>query len=204
MPSRPPAPAHAAPGRPRSQRARRAVLHVARALFAKGGYAAATVEGVAARAGVAKTTIYRWWPNRAALLVEVLVEEAAAAAPPPDGGDPLRALRAEMRSIAVAANGFSGRLLTSLLGQAQQDPDVRTALLQGLFYPRREASAEAIRRAQAAGALRSDAPPQVAVDLFFGPLFFRVFVRHAPVTDAFVRRVFEDVVAGLRPAARNR
>ena len=175
------------------------MLNAARALFEKGGYAAATVEAIAARAGVAKTTIYRWWPNRASLLVEVLVEAAAVVAPPPEGRDPLRALRAELRRSAVAANGFTGRLLTSLLGEAQQNPEVRTALLEGLFYPRREATAGAIRRAQASGALRSDVPPYVASDLLFGPLFFRMFVQHEPVTEAFVKQALQYVLEGLKP-----
>lgn len=192
------------PGRPRSQRARRAVLDAARALFDEGGYAAATVEAIADRSGVAKTTIYRSWPNRASLLVDVLVEVAAAVAPPPEGRDPLRALRSELRRTAVAANGLTGRLLTSLLGEAQQDVEVRTALLRGLFHPRRQASADAIRRAQAAGALRSDVPPHVAVDLLFGPLFFRMFVQHEPVTEAFVKQTLQYVLEGLRPPARSR
>lgn len=203
MPRRP-APVRPAPGRPRSQHARRAVLDAARALFEEGGYAAATVEAIAARSGVAKTTIYRRWANRAALLVDVLVEEASTVAPPPAPGDPLRALRAELRRIAVAANGFSGRLLTSLLGEAQDDRDVRTALLDGLFYPRQQASAAAIRRAQASGALRSDVPPGLATDLIFGPLFFRVFVQHEPVTVAFVARAFQYLQEGLRRAPRPR
>lgn len=192
------------PGRPRSQRARRAVLDAARALFDEGGYAAATVEAIADRSGVAKTTIYRSWPNRASLLVDVLVEVAAAVAPPPEGRDPLRALRSELRRTAVAANGLTGRLLTSLLGEAQQDLEVRTALLRGLFHPRRQASADAIRRAQAAGALRSDVPPHVAVDLLFGPLFFRMFVQHEPVTEAFVKQTLQYVLEGLRPPAQSR
>lgn len=200
MPSRPsPSPSRQPPGRPRSQRARRAVLEAARALFEERGYAAATVEAIAARSGVAKTTIYRWWPNRASLLVDVLVEEAAVAAPPPEGRDPLRALRTELRRGAVAANGLTGRLLTSLLGEAQQDLEVRAALLEGLFYPRREASASAIRRAQASGAMRSDVPPSIATDLLFGPLFFRMFVQHEPVTEAFVKQAFQYVLEGLQP-----
>lgn len=203
MPRRP-SPSRDVPGRPRSQRARRAVLDAARALFDEGGYAAATVEAIADRSGVAKTTIYRSWPNRASLLVDVLVEVAAAVAPPPEGRDPLRALRSELRRTAVAANGLTGRLLTSLLGEAQQDLEVRTALLRGLFHPRRQASADAIRRAQAAGALRSDAPPHVAVDLLFGPLFFRMFVQHEPVSEAFVKQTLQFVLEGLRPPAQSR
>jgi len=88
------------------------------------------------------------------------------------------------------------------LGEAQQDLEVRTALLAGLFYPRRETSVSAIRRAQASGALRSDVPPHVAVDLLFGPLFYRMFVQHEPVTEAFVKQAFQYVLEGLRPPAR--
>src|SRR5258705_9646437 len=96
--SPPPAP----PGRPRSEQAGGAVLDAARELYEKQGYAAATIEAIAARSGVAKTTIYRSWDNRAALLVDVLVEMASASVPPPQGGDPMRAMRAELRGIAGA------------------------------------------------------------------------------------------------------
>jgi AcrR family transcriptional regulator len=191
-------------GRPRSERAQVAVLAAARALFEEGGYTSATVEAIAARSAVAKTTIYRWWPNRAALLVDVLVSEASAVAPAPAAGDPLRALRGELRRGAIAANGFMGRLLTSLLGAAQEDPEVRAALLQGLFYPRREASAAAIQRAQTAGMLRSDVPPYIITDMLFGPLFYRMFVQHEPVTVQFVDRVFQYVLQGLQPPGTGR
>jgi AcrR family transcriptional regulator len=149
---------------------------------------------------VAKTTLYRWWPNRAALLVDLLVELAnAVAPPPPEGGDPLRALRTELRRGAVALNGIVGQLVTSLLGEAQQDSQVRTALLEGLFYPRRTASVRAVRRAQESGMLRPDVPPHLAVDLLFGPLFYRAFVGHEPVTESFVKQVSQYVLEGLRP-----
>src|SRR6266480_2100827 len=75
--------APATPGRPRSQRAKRAIFNAVRALVAEGGYPAATIEAIAERSGVAKTTIYRWWANRPALVVEVLVEMATEVAPPP-------------------------------------------------------------------------------------------------------------------------
>jgi AcrR family transcriptional regulator len=145
-------------GRPRSQQARRAVLDAARAIVEKGGYAAATIEAIAARAGVAKTTIYRWWPNRAALVVELLMEMAARAVPPPSGPDPLGAVRTEMRGIAAASDHLVGRLLTSLVGEAQHDPEIRAALLDGVFHPRSDATANMVRKAQAAGVVRRDVP----------------------------------------------
>jgi AcrR family transcriptional regulator len=187
-------------GRPRSQRARRAVLDAARELVEEGGYASATIEAIAARSGVAKTTVYRSWPNRASLLVDLLVEITDEVAPPPKkAGDPLRAMRTELRHGAIAANGLVGRLLTSLLGEAQQDPEVRTALLDRLFYPRRESSVGAIVRAQKIAAIRPDVPPFVAVDLLFGPLFYRMFVRHEPVTESFVKQVVQFVLEGIEP-----
>src|SRR5690349_15530298 len=125
-------------GRPRSQQARRAVLDAARALVEKGGYDTATVEAIAARSGVAKTTIYRWWPNRAALIVELLMSMAGEAVPMPSGPDPLGAVRTEMRGIAGASDHLMGRLLVSLVGEAQRDPEIRAALLNGLFLPRSE------------------------------------------------------------------
>ena len=73
----------------------------------------------------------------------------------------------------------------------------RAALLDGLFYPRSEATAKMIRQAQAAGRLRKDVPAHVIVDLLVGPLFYRMFVRHQPLNDAFVSRVFQCVVSGL-------
>lgn len=190
-----------APGRPRSEQARRAVLDAARTLFEEQGYGAATIEAIAARSGVAKTTIYRSWPSRAAVMVDVVVEMATTLVPPPRGGDPIRAMAAELRGIASAVNGPMGRLLTSLLGDAQVEPQVRSVLIERLFAPRSQASATNISRAQTGGTLRPDVPPHVAIDLLVGPLFYRMFVQHEPVTDTFVKQVLQYVVEGLQPRA---
>ena len=194
----------AARGRPRSEHARRAVLDAALALVQEGGYSAATIEEIAARSGVAKTTIYRWWPSRPALVVDLLMELASAVAPPPAGPHPLRALRLELSRVAQAAGGLPGCLMLALVAEAQNDPSVRAALRKGLFNPRRKATAEVIRRAQAAGELGKAVPPRVAVDLLFGPVFYRRLLREEPVTEEFVRLVFESVRAGMGPPSRKR
>lgn len=189
----------AARGRPRSEEARRAILDATRVLVEKSGYRAATIEAIAARAGVAKTTIYRWWPNRSALMVELLVGMATVAVPLPGGGEPLRALRTELRGISAAMNGLMGRLLVSILGEAQDDPETRETLLKGLFVPRHQATSGILRRAQASGALLRGVTPEDLTDMIVGPLFFRLFVHHAPVNEKFAFQVYEHVLAGLRP-----
>jgi len=109
------------------------------------------------------------------------------------------AMKKELKGVAGAMNGLSGRLLASLPGEAQTDPEIREALLSRLFHPRMQHTAGAIVRAQAAGDVRPDVPPLFAVDLFFGPLFCRMFVQHAPVSEAFVKQVSQYVLEGLKP-----
>lgn len=184
-------------GRPRSQAAHDAVLTTALALVAEGGVAAATIDEISARSGVAKTTIYRRWPHRAALLVELLLQMAAEIAPPPGGGDPLEALRTELHQVAQAVSSPAGWLLAALVAEAQHDSEVRHALLRGLFIPRRKATARMVLEAQRAGTVRSDVSPPIAVDLLFGPVFYRGIMRQEPVPPAFVRQLFEHALAGL-------
>lgn len=178
------------------------MFDAALALLEEGGYPAATIEAIAARSGVAKTTIYRRWPNRSSLFVDLMGRLTETELPAPVGRDPLHGLRVELRTAGVNADRVPGQLMVSLLGEAQHDPEVRAALLQRVLLPRREVRIRAIRRAQASGMLRRDLHPHVAVDLLWGPVFYRMLVRHEPVTPGFVTQVFESVLAGLRPGPR--
>jgi len=191
-------------GRPRSERARKAVLDAALALIEKEGYPATSIEAISARSGVAKTTIYRWWPNRAALVVELLMGIASRVAPPPSGDDPLRAIRTELGDVAKATDALPGRILGALVGEAQHDAELRDALLHGLFTPRRMETASVVRRAQEAGVIRPDVSPTVAVDLLFGPIFFRGMLRREPVTPGFVGEVFDTALRGLAERATSK
>jgi AcrR family transcriptional regulator len=184
-------------GRPRSEQARHAILKAGIALVEQRGYPALTIEAVAERAGVARTTIYRWWPNRALLGVDVLVEIATAAAPPPANCEPLRVIRLELRRVAIAAAGVAGSLLLALLSEAQFDPDVRDAVHSRVTYPRRDASARVVRAAQDSGLLSKDVSTNVLVDLLYGPVFYRLLMGHEPPTARFAEQVFECVIAGI-------
>ena len=180
------------------------MLTAARALFERGGYRAATIEAVAARSRVAKTTIYRRWPNRAALLVDLLLQAVDADSPPPTGPEPLQALRKDLRQVAEAVEALPGRLVASLLSEAHYDPGIRVLLLEGLFDARRDARARLIQLAQQAGAIRRDVPPLLAADLLVGPLLYRRFVRQETVTVGLAGQVFEAVLEGLATRPRGR
>ena len=186
--------------RPRSAEARRKVVAATTAIIVERGVGSLTIEDVATRSGVAKTTIYRRWPNRSALFVDLMGRLTETELPAPVGRDALRGLHLELRTAGVNADRVPGRLMVSLLGEAQHDPEVRAALLERVLLPRREVRVRAIRRAQASGLLRRDLHPHVAVDLLWGPVFYRMLVRHEPVTPGFVTQVFDSVMAGLKSA----
>ena len=192
-----PATAPAPRGRRRSEHVGQAVLEATRALIAEGGSSAATIDAISARSGVAKTSIYRRWPNRATILVDLLMRIATEAVPIPTGRDPKRALQTEMRGIAEVSDEMPGQLLRALVGEAQRDPEVASAITEGVFLPRSDASSRAVRRAQEEGSLRQDIPPLLAVDLLFGPVFYRMLVRHQPLNDAYIGQVFKYVTEGL-------
>lgn len=196
----PETPARAPRGRPRSEQARRAIHAAVLEIVRDEGYRAVTIDSVARRAGVARTTIYRWWPSIAALLVDVVLELGMANAPPPVvGGDPLRAIRLEMRRIAAVTAELTGRLYAVLLGEAQHDPQIRAELQERLINPRRAASARVVREAQARGLLRDDVSVSTTLDLFYGPIFHRMLSGHEPNTERFAKEVFERVLGALTP-----
>src|SRR5438270_9902533 len=170
---------HPGRGRPRSEQAHRAILAATLDLLRDEGYAALNIDAIAKRAGVARTTIYRWWPSSGSIAVDLLIELGSTVAPPPpSGGDPLRAIRLEMRRIAAISAELPGRLLAAILGEAQNDLVIRKALLERLIYPRREATARAVREAQALGLIRDDVSPAVVTDIFYGPIFYRMLMGH--------------------------
>jgi AcrR family transcriptional regulator len=184
-------------GRPRSESAHRAVLAAANRLLEQSGFHNLSVEAIAAEAGVSKATIYRWWPNKAAVVMDAFL---AATGPqltfPPDL--PAReSVRAQMRALVEVFNQGAGRTIAALLGQAQADPDLAEAFRVRWIANRRAIAREILARGVASGELRPDCDLEVALDALYGALYFRLLVRHLPLTASFVDRLIDQVFAGL-------
>jgi AcrR family transcriptional regulator len=110
----------------RSEEARQAVLEAADNLLVKRGFAALTIEGIAARAGVGKQTIYRWWPSKTDVLLDAFLEDAVQHLKPQDSGDLGRDLRAHLRNLAeFLARSDAGAVFRALTAQAQHDAHLR-------------------------------------------------------------------------------
>ena len=187
-------------GRPRSERARKAILEAASELLLARGLSAVSMDAVAERAGVSKATIYRWWPTKETLALDALYTEWAAARPHPRDtgslrGDLLSLLRPWAR---LAGSRPYGRVVAALLTEAQTDPVFAAEYRERFVEPRRQQAREIFRRAIERGEIPADTKVEVALDLLYGPLYHRLLHGHAPLNDRFVREVIDMVLDGVR------
>ena len=184
-------------GRPRSVEARAAILRAARELIAEAGTSGLTMEAVAARAGVGKPTVYRWWPDRHAVAMAALMSEPAPAPAAPRKRSALASLRRQLLDVAEVFAAPTGRSAASLIASADANSELAKAFRNHFVLARREEGRVLLREAVADGELRDDLDIDVALDLIYGPLFFRLLLGHAPLDAASVTRIFKDALRGL-------
>ncbi|SHG22320.1 TetR/AcrR family transcriptional regulator [Streptoalloteichus hindustanus] len=158
----------------RSESSRRAILTATQELCGENGYRRVTVEAIAARAGVSKKTIYRWWPSKGAVVLEILDEAASITADPPDTGDLAADLHTQLTEVIGLLAPSHTSPAAGLIAEALQDPDLGRELRERVIEPRIAKFRERLRRAQQQGQLSPDADLDVALDLLYGPLYHRL------------------------------
>jgi AcrR family transcriptional regulator len=185
-------------GRPRSETARQAIVTAAGELVLEGG-AGVTMEGIAARAGVSKATVYKWWPSRQAVLLEGLLEITRDTMELPADGDLETMLRLHVgRLVTLLRDGPAGPLLAALAGQGQSDAATARALLDQWIRPRRAVTEAVMVAAIARGELRADTDVAVALDQLYAPVYYRLIFGHEALDDDLAPRVVTQLLNGLR------
>jgi AcrR family transcriptional regulator len=175
VPATPPprAPKGRAPHR-RDENARLAVLHAADDLLVERGFANVTIEGIAARAGVAKQTIYRWWPSKVDILLDTLIDDASSRLAVPAASSAVESTRQYLRSLArFLTREPAGKVLLALLGEAQHDPAMAHAFHQRYLDPQRQSEREMIERGIASGELSAELDIDAVLDALCGAIFYR-------------------------------
>lgn len=166
----------------RSEEARQAVLEAADDLLVEKGFAGLTVEGIANRAGVAKQTIYRWWPSKTEILIEAFVDDAAEYLTPPDTGDLAKDLRRHLAKVAdFLTRTDAGAVFRALAGQAQHDPAVAERLRADHLTHQRGRDSQPLLRAIARGDLPAGTDVDAVVEQLVSPIYYRVLVTGEPV-----------------------
>jgi AcrR family transcriptional regulator len=175
----------------RNQRSRQAILTAAADLLGEVGYTKLTVEAIAARAGVGKQTIYRWWPDKGAVVLDAYLAlvEADQELDFPDSGDLEADLRLVLGSVADSlADPLFERRYRALLAAIQDDPELAAGLLDRLLEPWLAATKERLRAAHRAGQI-ADVDLEVAAELLYGPVYYRWLLRTGPITREYVDAV---------------
>src|SRR5271163_2670370 len=145
-----------APGRPRSEQARVAILRSTLKLLGKNGFLDLTIEAVAAHAGVGKATVYRWWPNKAALIADAFASSATPKLHFPDTGSVRADMSQQMRQVVKIFRSRRGRILAAILAAGQSDRRVIAAFRERFMRPRRGEAYATLERAVQRGELRGD------------------------------------------------
>jgi AcrR family transcriptional regulator len=185
----------------RSEQARQSVLHAADGLLVERGFAQLTIEGIAARAGVAKQTIYRWWSSKTDVLMDAFIEDAAEDLQPPDTGDLGHDLRVHLHRLArFLTHSDAGAVFRALAGQAQHDTDLAQRLRAEHLSHQRARDRLPLQRAVERGDLPRGTDIDLAVDQLVGPIYYRVLVTGQPVSRSFTDAIVDTVLAHLAPS----
>ena len=175
-------------GRPRSVESRRAILQAAMLILQTQGYRGLTIEGVAAKAGVSKQTIYRWWSSAAYIVLEALTSDPLQP-PVPDTGSLHDDLLELIRPMVKALGARRGPIMKALIAEAQADARFAETLRTTFMAQHREALHALVGRAQMRGEIGFDADPELTADLVYGPMLYRLLNGHGALDDAFALAV---------------
>ncbi len=176
-----------------------AIFEATLELLADKGYDGLTIEGVAERSGVNKTTIYRWWPSKAALLGAALVEAPLLGVDMPDTGSLRGDLEALVRGVqALLTTRPTADVAVAALSAATRSPEL-AGYTQAFFADRLARERPIFERAVARGELPADTDPTLLMDLLGGAVWLRIVFRQMPIEDDFVPRAVSIVLDGLSP-----
>jgi AcrR family transcriptional regulator len=192
------------PGRPRSEQARLAIISSALQILGKNGFSDLTIEDVAANANVGKATVYRWWPNKAALIADAFACSTTRKLHFPDTGTVYTDMSQQMRQLVKVFRSRRGRIVSAILGGGQSDKDLIVAFRDRFLLPRRQEAYATLRRAIRRGELRRDVDLDLLLDSLYGPIYMRFLIRHDRLTPDFIDKLCKLILGGARPQKKLR
>jgi AcrR family transcriptional regulator len=193
-------PSRAAATRSRTEEA---ILEATRQLLAEAGVQGLTMEGVAARAGVAKTTVYRRWRSKDELALAVLIDMVENVVATPDLGDTRKELISFVNAaVKILGSTLMGRVMQGLVSDLATDPKLALAFRQRVVAMRLAEVRRLIERGIERGDLRADTNIELTHELLFGPVYYRLLLSGSPLDKGLATRIVDAVLPALRPPAR--
>ncbi|MCU1323283.1 MAG: Transcriptional regulator, TetR family [Acidobacteriaceae bacterium] len=184
-------------GRPRSEQLHQAILQTTFDLVLRDGFRAVSLEGIAATAGVSKATIYRRWPNKAAVVMDAFTNKVGSGTLFHKSSTVAESIRLQMRAMAKSFRGSDGTLVKALLAESEFDPELAKALQERWTLPRRRMAILVIQEAIRKGEMHSEVDPEDVIDILYGPIYYRLQRNAGALTNAYIDRIFHTAMKGL-------
>jgi len=190
------------PGRPRSEHARTAILRRTLKILGESGFSDLTIEDVAERAAVGKATVYRWWPNKGALIADAFASSTTRKLRFPDTGSLGTDMSRQMCQLVKVFSSRRGRIVAAILAAGQTDKELIAAFRERFLKPRRQEAYATLRRGIQRGELRKDVDQDLLLDSLYGPIYMRFLIQHDRLTPEFIDHLCALVLSGARPIKR--
>jgi len=185
------------PGRPRDEEVRKRILDSAAKLLEELCFEDITVDAIAEQSGAGKATIYRWWPNKAAVLIEAFRERISRELPFPNTGDFRQDVRHQLQIFTeIIYWGRRGKVFRSFIAAAQDDPEVAKAYRELWIRPRRAEARKLFERYIAEGVADADLDPDLAVEMLFAPLYYRLLTGWGEITAEYLDQLVDTALRG--------
>jgi AcrR family transcriptional regulator len=183
-------------GRPRREAVRQAILRATLELVSTSGFRAITMDQIALKAGVGKMTVYRRWPNKAALVMDSLAQLVGPATAFPSAARSLDRLSKQLFLQARFFRGSYGTLIRSLLAESQFDENLAREFRERWIMPRRAGVLGILGQAVEEGDLKAGVDLEIATDQLYGPIYYRMLIGSGKIDKAFVRTLFQQFLDG--------
>lgn len=161
-------------GRPRSEPSRMAILDATRKLLTREPLPKLSIEAIAKKAGVGKTTIYRWWPNKAAVAMEAFLEQPGIQVIVPTTANASEGIARQLESLVRQLRGQNGRIIAGIIAESQGDASVLDLLYEKFLKLRVDTLYELVDQGIRSGEFKRGLDASIAIDMMLGPLFLRV------------------------------
>jgi AcrR family transcriptional regulator len=186
------------PGRPRDEEVRKRILDSAAQLLESLCFEDITVDAIAETSGAGKATIYRWWPNKAAVLIEAFRERIAQEIPFPDTGDFRRDIRQQLQDFTeIIYKGRRGKVFRAFIAGAQADPEIAKAYRELWIRPRRAEARKLFERYISEGVADANLDPDLAVEMVFAPLYYRLLTGWGEISPEYLDTLTDTALRGF-------
>lgn len=180
-----PSQAPARKGRPRSEKSRKAILNATNKLLLHTSVQDLSIEAIAKKAKVGKTTIYRWWPNKTAVVMDALISQPGMQTPMPTAKNNTDAIVIQLEKLIRLLHSKNGETIAQLFSEAQSDQESQTIFETNFLAPLLDAIEFSVEEGKKDKEFRATLDTKTAVDMLCGPIFFRLMAHPSDFNEEF-------------------